>query len=188
MMSKIEYISTRISYRKHDDVTTLIISPRLQGIQEALLTAWLFCWTACGIIFIWQMFGEYAREQKLYLFIFISFWGYYEYRVGYTWLWKKYGMELIKFDTEAMHYKRSLKKYGKVYKFYYENINSIKPAEIKPNSFGTVLENSFWVIGGEKISFQYLNNEVKIGIQLNEQELTDTIKFIKNEIKQRKNN
>ncbi len=95
-------------------------------------------------------------------------------------------MELFKFDNEAIHYKRSLKKYGKVYKFYYENINTLKLAKAKSTSFGAVLENSFWVIGGEKISFQHLSKEIRVGIQLNEEEVILTEKFIKNEINERK--
>jgi hypothetical protein len=185
-MSDIKYLSPGISYYKKESETTLIILPRLTTKQEALLTAWLFCWTICGVFFIWQLFGNYSKEQKLYFVILISFWAYYEYRIGYTWLWKKYGMELFKFDNEAMYYKRSLKKYGKVYKYYYENINNFKADEIKPQTFSSVLENSFWVIGGEKLSFNYLSDRIRVGIQLKSDEIALTERFIKNEIKERK--
>jgi hypothetical protein len=168
-MSAVKQISERVSYKKHGDYVTFVISPRLDEKKQMLLTFWVFSWTFCGLYMIYELiFGNHIRENQLILFVFICFWSYYEYRIGYTWLWKRKGAELIKIDDGKLTYKRSLRIYGKAYTFYLENIKDLGPADKKPLS--SMMANSFWVMGDESLQFDYNNRVVRFGIQLSDDE------------------
>lgn len=177
-MSDVKNISERISYKKHPDFITLVISPRLEEKKQLLLSFWFFAWTFCGLVFISQLFFAKTQEFIISLIVMISFWAYYEYRIGYVWMWRRKGVELIKLEDGKMTYKRSLRSMGKAYDFYVDNIRNFGFVEIKPTSFGAVMSNSFWVIGGERLRFEYQNKEVKIGIQLSDEEADKLRRFL----------
>lgn len=168
-MGAVRKISERISYKKHEGYTTVVISPRLEEKKQFLLTFWIFAWTFCGLVFISQLFVGHSEKMMFGLMVLIAFWLYYEYRIGYVWMWRRKGMELIKIEEGKLIYKRSLKTYGKAFEFYIDNIRNLGVEEKKP-AFSNVLADSFWVIGGERLRFDYQNKEVKIGVQLSDEE------------------
>ncbi|MFZ5552214.1 MAG: hypothetical protein ACOZCO_03790 [Bacteroidota bacterium] len=181
-MSKVKKLSDRVSWKEHDAYTTIVISPRLERGKETLLTTWVLAWTVIGIIFIVQLFLEYTREEKLYMIVFLTFWAYYEYRVGYVWMWRRKGVELIKIEDGKLTYKRSINKYGKAYSFFLDNIRNFGKME-KEESFFKELERSFWVIGGERLGFEYQQKTVKFGVQLSDEETNKLENFLKSILK-----
>ncbi len=179
-MSTVRELSPRITYRRQPGCTTVVISPRLDDTRQWLLTTWIMAWTFCGIAMATQLFADHPRETKLALVVFLTFWAYYEYRIGYVWLWRRRGVELLKLEDGRLTYKRSLRTYGKAYDFYYDNIHNWKKTERK--TVTSVLENSFWVIGGERLSFDYQNRALRFGVQLTDQEADKLEKFLRREI------
>ena len=180
-MAGIKNISERVSYKEHKDFTTIVISPRLSDSKQFMLTFWIFAWTFCGLVFIAQLFFDYGREFKLTIAVISVFWVYYEYRIGYVWMWRRKGFELLKIEDGKLSYKRSIKKFGKSYEFYLDTIRDFKRVENK-KQLGAELGNSFWVIGGERLQFNYNNRNVKIGIQLDDNETIKLEKFLKTAI------
>lgn len=177
-MGQIKNISERVSYKEHQNYITVVISPRISDSKQMLLTFWIFAWTFCGLAIIAQLFFEYPREFKLTIAVLAVFWLYYEYRIGYVWLWRRKGFELIKIEDGKLTYKRAIKAYGKSYEFYLDNISALKKVEVK-NSLGAEMGNSFWVIGGERLQFEYNKRTVKLGIQLEDEETIKLEKFLK---------
>ncbi|HRE75915.1 MAG: hypothetical protein ACK40M_09905 [Flavobacteriales bacterium] len=176
-MASIKQISERISYKQHEGFSTVVISPRLDDRKQLLLTFWVFAWTFSGLLFIAQLFLDYPVEMKRMIVAFLVFWLYYEYRIGYVWLWRRKGVELLKIEEGRLIYKRSVRTYGKAYEYYIDNIKEFGLAEIKPG-FSNVLADSFWVIGGERLRFLYQDREVRFGVQLSEEEAEKLRKFL----------
>ena len=175
-MKKEKYISDRISYLDHGNYSTVIISTKIDRLRESLLLFWILCWTACGVMLIYELItGDYEEEMRITLLIFVAFWVYFEYRIGKVFLWRKWGMEFISLDEEELTYKRAIGRYGKAKRFYHEKIIKMKADEDRPKSAGMSIENSFWFLGGERVHFEYDKRHYKFGRQLSNKESSQLI-------------
>jgi hypothetical protein len=182
-------ISDRLSVKNHGDYDTIVISTKIDKRLEALMAAWLFCWTLCGAYFIYEFIaGGYERQMKMYIFIMISFWLYFEYRIGKAYLMRRMGMEFLMVKEGKLYIKRAVKNWGKSKDYFLENISNLIVVERKEKAISTVMENSFWVIGGEMLEFEYLGKTIRFGIQLSKEEAEKLKDFILKKIKETKNN
>lgn len=182
MKNDIKFISERISYRKTSEETTIIITGKIERSKESLLLAWILAWSFCGILILIALFGDYPREQKLYFVIFLSFWTYFEYKVIYVFRYRKWGKEYLRIADGKLTIKRSISKIAKANEYFIENIRNLSIIEKNNKSFFQQLEKSFWTIGDEGISFEYLGKFIKLGIQLDEVENKKLLKFLKEEL------
>lgn len=191
-----KFISERISYHRHDQYTTILISSKVEKWKESLLFGWMLMWIAVGgiILFLFAS-GTYSSEttlqtsktqQQLYLLIFLVFWGYYLYRIIKVYLWRKKGVEYLKIDNQTLLIKRAFGKYGKASSYLYSNMGEIKLLDNSKKSYSWVMQSSFWDIGNEALSFECDGREVIFGIQLSIEEGKKLKDFLKTEIKRRK--
>jgi len=92
-------ISERISFVDHDAKTTIVILPKKESWVIALMGAWLGMWVSIGIITFWALLIlKLTQQEQIILAVFLSFWTYYAYRVGRSFLWLLWGQERIKID------------------------------------------------------------------------------------------
>lgn len=181
-------IGSHISYKDHgQDKTTLIITPKRQKWKDILLIFWLLAFTGVGVYIFFQLFGDYTREQKLTLFVFLSFWLYFEYRIGRALLWILAGQEFIKFTPGECHIKKAIGKYGKMRRYFLDNMGPFEQIQRKETSFGLHFENSYWVVGGETICFTYRNKVIALARKLEDQEINKLIKVLQSRKKKFKN-
>lgn len=174
-----KWIGNRISYVDQEAKTTIIITPEQPGFIKALLGAWFFMWLTIGITITWSFFHFiYTQQQKLILFVFMAFWVYYAIRVGRSFLWSVYGREYIRIDKIGMSLKTSVKKYGKSRQYLLENIKKFGLFVPPTNSFQSAWENSPWIRGGERITFEYMGKNIRFGRKLNEQEAKQLFQLI----------
>lgn len=178
----IKYLSERVSYSKPGDKFLVVISGRISKFQLNLLGVWLLGWTFCGVAVFTQLFEDFSREVKLALFIYMVFWMYFEYKIVYAFIWRKWGAELIRVDGDSLKIKKDIKGYGKVRSFLMDNIKNISLVD-NPGTFASTINNSFWSTTGEKICFDYLNKTHYFGIQLNEEEARKLVSKLKSEIR-----
>lgn len=184
-MSEIKYISKRVSFCEKPDEITVVILANGTKAKFNVLTVWLGLFIVCGLVLFSQLFVPgYDGYTKIGIFAFTCFWAYFIYKVGYIWFWRKDGREFIRIHDGKLSLKRAIKTYGKSYDFLIGNISQMKRRVMNQKSFGSELENSFWVMGGEKLQFDYLGREIRFGLQLTEEEakkLTQLfIKWFKN--------
>jgi hypothetical protein len=177
-----KWLSERISVKKHANFTTIVISPSKNFWTTVLLGTWLSMWFMIGVLVIssFYMF-ELKNQEKLILWVFLSFWIFYLFRIGRTFLWIHYGQELLKLGEFSIDYKRSIFKYGKANVIFYENIVGFSTHLPKENSFESVWESSPWISGGERIFMETKLKTFKFGRKLTTQEthsLLDTIKMV----------
>jgi hypothetical protein len=119
----------------------------------------------------WALFSlKLTQKEEIILWVFLAFWLYYALKVMRSLFWILWGKELIKIDEVALHYKRSIKKYGKSIPYYFENMKKVSLEQPKSGSFQAIWESSPWVGGGERIEFDYKGRIVRFGRKLEERD------------------
>ncbi len=169
-MSAVKYLSPRISYKLTPEFTSIAISAKGERWKETLLMAWVLAWTASGLYFIFQLGADLPRDTKLAIVVLLFFWVYFEFQIGRALFWRLWGVELIRFSEGQLSVKRSIKGYGKRMDYFLDNIAQFEVVERAPRSIVTVMEDSFWVIGGERIAFEHLGRKVGVGLQISTEE------------------
>jgi hypothetical protein len=176
-----EYISKRASIKHKDDELSIVILAEADTQKNRLLLAWLCLWTIGGLIVFSQYFTFTDPNTKIALIVWMGFWFYFEYKITSAYLWRKSGKEIIKIRNNKFYYKKDVSGRGKLKTYSIDYIKDLRIVESKENAFFENLNNSYWVIAGEKLAFDYYGREIKFGIQLEEQEAKNLLKIIKNE-------
>ena len=192
-----KYISERISYHRHNEYTTILISTKVDKWKESLLYGWLMLWVLVGIAISYVLVtGKYLNDSsgntpknqlQLFLIIFLVFWAYYLYKIVKVYIWRKKGVEYFKLNKDSLVIKRAFGKIGKAHSYSFKNIGPIKTTEQKEKSYSTVMQSAFWDIGNEKLNFDYDGKSVMFGIQLEAPETKKLKEFLNSEIKKLKN-
>ena len=179
-MKKEKYISDRISFFDHGSNTTIVVSTAIDRWKESLLLFWILCWSASGCYLLYELLAvNNEQEMQIGLFIFISFWFYFEYRIVRVFLWRKWGMELISVDEAELSYKRSIGKYGKSSRYYFDQMEPFEVRKPSAKSLSVNIEDSFWFLGGERVQFSYKNKVISFGRQLSFEDANKLVKLIR---------
>jgi hypothetical protein len=166
-----QFIGERISFVDDKKKTTIIINPDRNSWINAMMGAWLAMWYVIGFVVIWYLFSfELKQQERIILYVFLSFWVYYAIKVTRSFLWLLFGKELIKIDETALNFKKSIGNYGKSIPYYVDNIKKFSLKIPEKNSIQAVWESSPWVNGGERLSFHYFEKEISFGRKLNEKD------------------
>ena len=170
-----KWIGNRISYVDTPEKTTIIITPERVGVYKAIIGAWFFMWLTIGAVMIWawktfEMKANMKDQLTILLVIFLTFWLYYAIRVGRTFFWLMYGSEFLKIDKISLSIKTAIKKYGTSKEFFIENIDKVSLSIPKSNSLQAAWENSPWIRGGERLTFDYKGKSIRFGRKLDEKE------------------
>ena len=162
---KMKLIGDRVSYKIHEDYSTIVISTNIDKWKETLLLTWLVGWTICGSVFFYFLFaGDFVKEEKLMLLVMCVFWLFFQIRIGKVYLWRKSGMEFIKIDKDIMTIKRSIRGFGKAIPYQLGRIKNVQGLELNPKGFSKSMNDSFWVIGQGTVRFFYNEKESDLGL------------------------
>ena len=179
-------IGNRISFVDDKSKTTIVIDPEKNFFVNGLMGAWLGMWYVIGLLVFWALKVLVLKQQEvIILYVFISFWGYYAIKVSRAFFWLLYGKELIKIDETSFQIKRSILSYGKTVPYYFENIKKFKFEIPDKGSIQEIWESSPWVNGGERLSFEYFDKNVKFGRKLKEKDAKLLFNFIGKKIFER---
>ncbi|MEO8588886.1 MAG: hypothetical protein ABI432_05910 [Flavobacteriales bacterium] len=180
-----EHLSQRVSIDRKDGRTSVVISARLPKAKEAMMITWFLAWTFCGAYVI------YARTQiasgdmlRQYLLAFLAFWGYFELRIGKAVLWRLKGFELWRIKNGTLTVKDSLFGYGKANDYFVDNIKQLGLLVVDEGAWKWQLNQSFWVIGGERLGFEHLNKKVAFGKGLTADEARSLVPMLKHALTQ----
>jgi hypothetical protein len=186
-----KWIGNRISIVDDKGKTTIVIRPEDKIWVKSLMGSWTAMWYTIGVTVVWSYFMfELTKQEKIAVFVFMTFWAYYAIRVTRTFLWIMWGRELIKINEASFLYKKSIKSYGKAVPYYLENIQKIAVNFPERNSLQWAWESSPWIQGGERLEFEYKGKIVRFARKLNEKDaklLFNLItKRIEDQLKKRK--
>lgn len=177
-----EYIGKRISILKKQDELSIVILSLKDQLKNKLLLLWVILWTACGLIVLTQYNNIADTGAKTVVIVWMGFWVYFEYKIIMAYKWRKSGSEKIRIKDGKLIYCRAISKKGKVKEYKTDFIKELRYNEPKENSFFENLNDSYWMLGNERLEFSYNGADIKMGIQLNEKESKDLLQLIKKRI------
>ncbi len=160
-------IGNRVSFEKHEDFFTIIISSKIEKWKENAMLIWLICWSFCGAAFLYYLFGGgVSSQEKVILAVLVVFWIYLEIRIFKAYMWRVSGVEFIKIDSDRFTHKKSINGYGKANYLNSNQIIDISPVALKDDSVNKVFNDSFWLIGNGVINVKSSKNSLYVGVQL----------------------
>jgi len=172
-------IGNRITMSKRDGELIVKITSRMEGWQEMALLGWLVVWTSMGIyVLYYLLFAGLAREQQFFFLTYLAFWGWFEYKVLYAYLFKRFGFELLRFRSGEFYLQRNLFGLGKVKRYLVENIQKFQKVEHSQKSFSASYNRSFWVVGNEQVHFRYLDQDIALGMHLSDEETSKLLNYL----------
>ncbi len=177
-----EYIGERISIKKKENETSIVILSSIDKTKKQLLLIWFVLWTLGGVAVFIEYFFIPDHQTRVAIIVWLGFWAYFEYKIYKALIWRLSGVEKIKLRERKLFYKRDVKGRGKIKVYEFDFMKEFRQIESKENSFFENLNNSYWVIAGEKLAFDYYGKEIKFGIQLNDADAKALFKMINNKM------
>lgn len=174
-----KYLSERVSVDSAPGRTSIVISARLSKGKETLLVTWFVAWVLCGAYIIVEVAGLPTGDLRQYLLVFLAFWTYFLLRIGRSVAWRTKGFELLRVRNGVFTIKNSLFGYGKARDFFIANIERLGPLNIDERSWKWQLNESFWVMGGDRLGFEHMGDKVAFGKGLTEEEATRVLQVLK---------
>lgn len=178
-------ISNRISIDETNSFSIVILG-KVERWKESLLLFWVLAWTFCGIVFLSYFFGEGPFYHSLPILIMIMFWLYFEVRIVKVFFWRRNGFEQIQFNSDELSIKNKLFGKGKESRYAVNDIESIQAIPYSPKNFFAFMDDSFWVIGGDRVYFDYFGKKVVFGKQLEETEVKKLLSLLNGKLKNSK--
>ncbi len=177
-----EYFGDRISIKKTENETSIVILSSADKMKKRMLFIWFALWTLGGMIVFAEYFMITDKQTKVAIMVWLGFWAYFEYKIFRAVMWRNYGLEKIRLKDRKLFYKRDVRGKGKIKVYEFDFMKEFRIVESKENSFFENLNNSYWVIAGEKLAFDYYGKEIKLGIQITETEAKMLHKLISNKL------
>jgi hypothetical protein len=174
-----KFLSERISLAEVNGTSSLIISPDYDPSKQKWLWLWVILWTLAGLIVFAQLLGNYTREEKLFLGVWLAFWFYFEYVGVYALLWKIKGFERLLINQESFIYSKNIGKSGKKQVFYKQNITALNTIDISEKSLIFNLSSSYWNRGNESIEIRVNGKDIKFGLKLSKPEAASVVSFLR---------
>lgn len=180
-------IGEKITFINDKEKLTVVISTKVDKWKEISLLIWVFLWTICGAIFVYYFSKAEVQKEQLFYIIILSFWFYFEYRIGKALLWRLFGKELLKIDKEKFYFKKSILGYGKTVSYFIDNLKEpFEVVDYKVNNLVENLEDSFWTIGGGRIKLKSSLKVLQFGFQINEPDSKLLARLLQSTLNQRK--
>lgn len=161
-----KFIGKRIRITRSRDAIEIRISQKIERWQEALLIAWLAGWTFCGAVFIYYFATTNEGSERIFFLISSALWLYFFVRILKVVIWRLGGEELILLEPGKLTIRNIFWKWGRREVFPFQQIFKLGLISRSPTSFLAFLDDSFWIIGGEKVGFSFSGRRIQLGKQL----------------------
>jgi hypothetical protein len=179
MTGKQNVVTNRLHISTDSDGAAITINGKLEPWKTVVLVLWLAAWLCVGAAVIMEFVRITEREMKLLLVVFLVFWAYYLWKVGQVCIYRIQGYEEIRIAQGEVLVTRNILGSGKPKRYFIDNIAGLKHIVIPEKSWAASYENLWWVLGGERVGFNYQDKFVRFGMQLSEQETQELIRFLK---------
>lgn len=183
-MENLQVIGQRSSVLIKDGIFSLVILPTENKKKVNLMFLWLFAWTVSGIIILVNYFKLTHYDAKLMIIIWLGFWAYFEFKIIRVYMWKRFGKEKLWIKNGNVLYQQDVNGRGKIKEYDLNLISDFEMIPVEKGSIADEFAQTFWVKGGERISFNCQAKHIKFGLQLTDEEATKIIaalrKFLKN--------
>lgn len=179
-------LGDRISILEKEDVLSIVILSTADKKKLMGLFLWLLAWSVCGVIVLANYFTLADQKAKLFVLIYLSFWTYFEFNIVKVFLWKRSGKEKIWIQAGKLYYQRDISGRGKIKEYDAHLMSKPEIIELSKTSFSDTINQSFWVKGGERLKFESQGKEVRLAMQVSDEEVrviqSEINKFIQKHI------
>lgn len=179
-----KFIGKRISLQRTKNELVITINQQIERWQEAMLMAWLAAWTFCGVIFWTYLLTTENNSERLFFIIITSLWTYFFVRILKVFLWRIGGKEIIKMRKGEVTIQNTYWNRGKINTYFTRNIFKLGLIKKNPNSFFNFMEDSFWIIGADKIGFSYSGTKIQFAKQLNPRDAENLVRTMEFALKE----
>jgi hypothetical protein len=177
-----EYIGKRITYVQKEDELSIVVSSFSDKKKNILLLTWTIAWTLGGIAMLVYLFYVPAGQMKTMLLVWLGFWVYFEYKVWKAYTWRKFGKEIIKIGKGHFFYKQDNRGAGKIHDYQTESIQDLGKYSKSQGEIVNHFMSSYWVVGGETLSFRYYGKEILFGRELEEKDAKVLLKLLQEKV------
>jgi hypothetical protein len=184
MAEEIKKIGERITVKRSKERWTILISQSTARWHETALLIWLLAWTFCGIVFIKYLIYSEPFNDRMFFAVSTAVWMFFFYRIIKAFLWRKSGEEVITFEHGKMSLRNKILGRGRIEDFNFDNVFKLGLVKRDPANFFSFLDDSFWVIGGDRIGFNYGKEKIRFGKQLNERDAELLLRVVQSAMKQ----
>lgn len=173
----------QIQHKQSERTLEIEIFPVISPAQINIIRVWLGIWTLSGLVILTQFFTNAPKETKMFLGLWMAFWGYFEFKVYNILWWKKKGSEYLRLDDKRMEL--ILKSSNKPRSFFFElnEIKNLRTVDFNEKKYSEAVNSSFFGLGKETILFEFNQNKYGIGKQLNREEANKVLKLLRTKIK-----
>jgi hypothetical protein len=175
-MSIIESDKKKINYVKTPKSLEITIEHKIEKKKLNMIGVWLVLWTICGVVVMASLAMPFPKETRLMMFVFLTFWGYFEASVFKAYKWKRAGVEKLIWSGDTVEVIRNDGKENKV-TVQTEKIRSVFLAP--DNKFRTAMNDSFWNIGEPAVYIKTGARNIGFGRQLSREEAVKIEKLLK---------
>lgn len=164
-------IGERIELTKTPEALEIVIGQKVERWKESLLVAWLAAWLMCGAAFIYFFFVSGNSSEKIMLAITLGLWSFFAIRIGRVLVWRIRGREIIRIRPGVLEIQHRLLRMRRPQRFDLHLMDKVGPEKVKETNFFASLDNSFWVMGGDRLGFNYRGRRHVFGKQLDEKDV-----------------
>jgi hypothetical protein len=176
-----EKISERIAIIKgSEDLTVYIKASSSRDVKKiTMLKWWTILWTIAGMLMLTQLFYPGNSDDiKIFVMVYMVFWGYFEYKIANAYFFRKYGTEVIYINNNKFMIRRDVhEKQGKQLYFSSKIKNPFRKVEDN-KGINSAYYQSFWVITGGSIAFGEKKEEYRFGLHLTAEETETLVKLM----------
>ncbi len=158
--------SDRITLVETPEMLEVFISGKIPSWQLTALTVWLAAWSLLGIYVIAQFFIGIKGDQFIYMCVWLAFWLYFEYRGLLAWSWRRSGKEIFRVSGDKTELAFESTIGPRRSEFETASIGKFTSLQEQQGTFVKNHYESFWVVGGETIGFEYNGKLYSFGRQL----------------------
>ncbi len=181
-----KFIGKRIAVVRNREQLQVTIGQQIERWQEAALIAWLAAWTFVGGVFLYYTFASTDFGQRMFFALLSAVWMYFFVRILKVFFWRKRGKEILTFKSGKLYLQNAIGKRGRTEEFAYHNIFKLGLVKNEPTNFFAFLDDSFWIIGGDRVGFNYNGSKIRLGKQLNVRDAELLVRVMESAIKEYK--
>lgn len=172
-----------IQHKQLEGEIEISIFPVISPFQLNIIRIWLSVWTLSGIVILSQFFTNTPKETKMFLALWMAFWGYFEFKVFNILWWKKNGKEVLHLNQEKLVITLHSSKQPRSFEFENNQIQNLTLVDFNEKKYSEAVNSSFFGLGKETILFEFNGGKYGIGKQLNREEANKVFKLLKTKIK-----
>jgi len=172
----------KINISEENNTLTIIINAFYDEKKQQLLFLWIVLFSICGIAIFSQFFVDYPMETKLFFGVYLAFWLFFEFKVIYAFRWRKYGSEIFTIEENNIILSKKIGNRGITETYPIEDVKNFQLIKYKDN-FVHAINSNYWSINKYTISFDFNNQTIPFGIELNENQAKNIIHTINNFVK-----